>query len=183
MGKMTMFFAFLWLMNTIAGGFMTGSTPTVGTKLTAAVTAVATTIPVKSTTGFPGTGVIVIAGEKIRYTKKTTTTFTQTAAQDMTRGYGPSDAAAHSSGSGVRSQEGALINNVLDVKLAKVADSAGIMKFIAGVDAVFTILVTVFVPHFEYLGTDLAIITYLWGVLAAGFLLFLVLTVTGGRRV
>ena len=178
-----MFFAFMWLMTMIAGGFMTGSSPTVGTVLTSNLTAAGTTVTVKSTTGSPATGVVVIEGEKIRYASKTATTFRGNVAQALVRGYGTSEAATHTVGRGVRSQEGALINDVLDVKLANISDSAGIMKFFAGVDAVFTGLATFFVPHFEFLGTDLAIITYLWGIFAFGFIVFLILTVTGGRRV
>jgi hypothetical protein len=180
---MAMFFGWIWLATMLAGGFMTGSTPTVSTLLTANLTTAGTTVTVKSTTGFPATGVVVIGGEKIRYASKTATTFKGNAAQALERGYAGTDAVSHGIGSGVRSQEGALINNVLDIKLANIADSAGIMKFFAGVDAVFTMLATFFTAPLTFLGTDLAIITYLWGICAAGFILFLILTVTGGRRV
>ncbi len=178
-----MFFGWVWLTTMIAGGFMTSSTPTVSTVLTANLTTVATTVTVKSTTGFPNTGVIVIGGEKIWYASKTATTFKGNAAHDLERGYGTTDAASHGIGSGVRSQEGALINNVLDLKLANIADSAGIMKFFAGMDFVFTMLATFFTAPLTFLGTDLAIISYVWGICAAGFIVFLILTVTGGRRV
>jgi Tfp pilus assembly protein PilX len=64
--------------------------------LTAALTAVATTVTVNSTTGFPGAGRITIDDEQINYTGTTATTFT-----GCTRAQGGTTAAAHASGNAV----------------------------------------------------------------------------------
>jgi alpha-tubulin suppressor-like RCC1 family protein len=60
------------------------------TTLTAAITSSSTSLPVVSTLGFPATGTVVIDGEVIFYSTKTTTSF-----GGLTRGFASSVAAAH----------------------------------------------------------------------------------------
>ena len=183
MFKAMCFFGFVMLFISIASSFMSGSSPTVGTKLTVALSAVGTTVTVKSTTGFDSVGTIAIGDERIHYANKTATTFVGRPAQALERGYGTSEAVAHGAGSAVRTTEGALINEVFDVKMANIADSAGIMKFLAIGDMAFSMIATFFTVPLTFLGTGLAFISYFWMLMGACFLVFLGLTLTGGRRV
>lgn len=64
--------------------------PDVSTNLDGSLTALATTITVDSTNGFPSTGFFTIENEKVTYTGKTSTTFT-----GCTRGANDSTAVAH----------------------------------------------------------------------------------------
>jgi hypothetical protein len=63
------------------------------TSLSAALDATATTIPVASTAGFPGSGTLSIDNEKIAYTGTTATSFT-----GVTRGVSGTTATTHASG-------------------------------------------------------------------------------------
>jgi hypothetical protein len=63
------------------------------TTLTADLSAVATTMSVKSTAGSPATGVVTIKGEAIKYGSKTTTSFTS-----LTRAYDGTSQAQHFNG-------------------------------------------------------------------------------------
>ena len=78
---------------TLGAGSFTVATPAY---LTAALTNVATTVTVNSTTGFPGAGRIIIDAEQINYTGTTATTFT-----GCTRAQGGTVAAAHALGNAV----------------------------------------------------------------------------------
>lgn len=78
---------------TFGAGSFTVDTPAY---LTAALTAVATTVTVNSTTNFPSAGRIIIDAEQINYTGTTATTFT-----GCTRAQGGTVAAAHTSGNAV----------------------------------------------------------------------------------
>jgi len=78
---------------TLGAGSFTVGTPAY---LTAALTNVATTVTVNSTTGFSTAGRIIIDAEQINYTGTTATTFT-----GCTRAQGGTVAAAHASGNAV----------------------------------------------------------------------------------
>lgn len=81
-----------------AAGAVTASfaaVPTARCWLTADITAASTTITVTSTDGFASSGTIYLGLETVRYTGKTTTTFT-----GCTRGAWDSTALAHSTGDG-----------------------------------------------------------------------------------
>ena len=179
-----MFFASMWLVMTIAGAFQlgNGSVATVSTKLTADLTSAATTLHVKSTSGFASVGELYLGAEKVRYTTKTSTTFAGIAAQPLQRGWDGTTATTHSAGAGVRSPEAGIINNAMDTKIANISDSAGVMKFFAIADAAVTLLATFFTSPFT-LPADLAILTLLWVMMGVLFFVFLSLTYIGGRRV
>jgi len=184
MFKLMMFFASMTLVMTMAGAFQLGqgSVGYSGARLTADLSGAATTVNVNSTSGFPNVGIAVIGAEEIRYTKKTATTFTGIAAQALTRGWGDTTAAAHTKGAGVRNPEASLINNAMDVEMANISDSAGIMRFFTVSRAAMRLLATFFTQPFT-LPADLAIITLLWTLMVVLFFVFLGLTLTGGRRV
>ncbi len=183
MGRVTMFIGLVWLLVCLAGSVMAKSNAVVATRLTSAITATSTTIPVRSTTGFPSTGVIWIDGEKIAYASMTSTAFQGTLLSPLVRGAEGTTAATHSTGAVVRTREAYLINASIDYDLARISDSAGFMLFITVPMAVFDILKNFFTLPLGFLGTDLQILTYIWGLLLLGFVVALAITMLGGRRV
>lgn len=111
------------------------------TTLTSDITAVATTLLVVSTTGFPNASAVTIAGEHIRYTGKTSNSFT-----GCTRGQFTADgglaAAPHTSGNAVellnisashRVQNDAII--AVETKLGQGADVPASGEFLKGTGA------------------------------------------------
>ena len=75
MGKAIMFMLFVWVIVSIAGGVVQGSTTMAATTLTVAIDDDDTTITVYDTTGFPDTGFIVIGDERIGYATVNGTAF------------------------------------------------------------------------------------------------------------
>lgn len=185
MFKTMLFFGFMALIVFPAAvGFRLGfgNFQITGTKLTADVTAVADTLNVVSTTGFPLVGVVTIDGEEIRYTKKTATTFTDIPAQAMARGFAGTTAAAHSRHAVVRPIQLGTVNSALETKMANIADSAGIARFVAVADAAWTMLLSFFTSPFG-MPAELAIVTLLWVLMGVLFFVYLGLTLAGSRRV
>ncbi len=183
MSKLVMFFGFVWLVTCIAGGIMLGSVPFASNHLTASITATDTTITVAGTNGFPEPGIITIDSERIAYSSKSSTTFAGNLARPLVRGSGGTTAAAHSSGAAVRMTEGSLVNNAIDYDLAILADAAGAQAFLSVPTAVFDILLAFGVSPFKFLGTDLQILSLIWGVCFLGMIVSFFIMMAGGRRV
>jgi len=183
MGKLFMFAAFIFIVLSIASNIMSGSTDLARTPLTAAISDADTTITVASTTGFPGVGILVIDEERIAYSSTTATEFKGSISQPMLRGTQSTEAAAHSTGAKVSTVTGYLLNTAAEYHLAVLSDSAGLQAFIAKPTAFFQLLGSyVFMPM-AFLGTDLEILTLLWGVVGIGMTVALLLSLAGGRRV
>ena len=170
-------------MTCIAGGVLTGQVSGASTRLTADIDDVVTTIPVTSTAGFPEPGELIIEGERIVYSGKTANTFVGNVARPLIRGAGDSTAATHTSGEAVRTVESALINNSVDYNLAIISDATGLMAFIQVPIAFFDTLKTFVAAPFGFLGTDLAIITAVWGIMMLGLIVTIFIQMAGGRRV
>jgi len=149
---------------------MSGQVVGASTVLTADLTAAVATITVESTAGFPAPGTLVIEGERIDYPYTTATTFYGGLVFPLIRGADDSTAVTHSSGGVVRTVESALINNAVDYNLAIISDATGLMAFIQVPMAVFNILKTFIATPFGFLGTDLAIITAIWGIAMLGLI-------------
>ena len=162
---------------------MSGQVVSVSTHLTANITDSDTTITVASTTGFPTPGIIVIEGERIAYCGTTGTTFKGGLVSPLVRGSGTSDAAAHSSGEAVRTVESALINSAVDYNISMISDATGLMAFIQVPVAIFNTIKTFIAAPFGFLGTDLVIITAIWGIAALGLVVSIMMSMVGGRRV
>lgn len=183
MGKVISFFGFVWLLTCIAGGILSGSTVGVSTHLTAALNDTDTVIYVADTNGFSEPGTIIIEGERIYYPFTSATTFYGTAFHPLVRGSSSSTAVDHANGESVRSVENALINNAADYSLAIISDSTGLMAFIQVPTAIFDIIKTFVASPFLFLGTDLAIVTAIWGIAMLGLIVSIGIAVVGGRRV
>ena len=183
MGKLTIFFAFCWVIICIAGGMLQGTQPFVSTLLDEDLTAADTVISVDSTEGFEVPGFIVIDDERIAYSSVTATTFRGTLAQPLLRGAGGTEAETHNDNSGVRTVESSLINSSIDYNLAVLADSAGAQAFFSVPTAIWNIIMSFATSPFSFLGTDLQILTVLWGILFLGMAVSFFISVAGGRRV
>jgi hypothetical protein len=71
----------------------------------------------------------------------------------------------------------------MDYKIARITDTAGVLGFVALPARLLDLVFTFFKLPLEFLGTDLAILTYIWMVVAVGMILGFVLQLAGGRRV
>lgn len=178
-----MFFGFVWVVTCIAGGIMMGNVPFASSALSADLTAVATTVYVESTEGFPEPGIIVIGGERISYSSISATSFQGNVARPLTRGISGTTAVAHTEGEVVRLVESSLINSSIDYDIATISDSAGIQAFLSVPLALFDIILSFGIAPFSFLGTDLQILTILWGILFLGMVVSFFISMAGGRRV
>lgn len=184
----------MFLIISTAAGVSAGYNTYSACELYQAVTATDTTIYVTDTTGLSEPGVIVIEDELISYSVVTSATVNSLGVvtspgeikgsfgQPLTRGSGGTTAAAHPMSAVVRSQEAGMINSALGYTIAQLSDSSGIMMFISLPLAFFRLLGQFLTAPLTWLGSDLAFLTYLWGILGIAFLLVLTIQFAGGRH-
>lgn len=183
MGKGIMFMLFVWMVVSIAGGVLQGSVSMATTTLTAAINDTDTTITVSSTEGFPDTGFIAILDERLAYSSTTATTFRGNAARPLVRGVQDTDATAHVVGERARTVESSMMNASMGYNLAVLSDPSGSIAFVTIPFAFLALIASFFVLPLSFIGTDLEILTYIWGVLSIGLLISLGIALVGGRRV
>jgi len=180
-----MFMIWMFIIVSIAGNIAaSGQSGITATRLTDNITANETaSIPVASTVGFADAGIILIGDEQITYPDKDDTHFLGTTFNPVVRGSAGTEKVAHDANDSARTKESSLINASVDYKIAKITDSAGALAFITFPFRLLDLLWTFFKLPLEFLGTDLAILTYLWGVVVIGMIIGLVVAMAGGRRV
>lgn len=183
--KGMMFMIWMFVIVSIAGNIAaSGQVGITATRLTEDITADETdSIPVASTSGFPGAGIILIGDEQITYPDKDDTHFLDTTFNDIARGSSGTEAVAHSADATVRTKESHVLNASLDYKIARITDSAGALAFIVMPFLLLDLVITFFKLPLEFLGTELAILTYIWMVVAVGMTVGFVIAMVGGRRV
>jgi len=182
-GRTVMFMGYMWIVTCLAGGIVSGVAPQASTRLTADISATDTTIPVVSTVGFKCPGTIVIDGERIAYSHLTATTIGGTFWRPLIRGTGDVEATTHQEGAIVRMPESSLINDALSYNIALLSDASGLMSFITVPLALLNLIGSFMILPLSFLGTDLVILTIIWGVIAVGLLVSLWVALAGGRRV
>jgi hypothetical protein len=182
-GRNVTFMGYMWLIVCLSGGMLQGIVPQASTHLTVDLSSAGTTITVASTEGFRTPGIIVIGNERIAYFDTTATTFVGTTFRPLTRGVTGTTAVAHLSGATVRMPESALINDSLDYNIALISDSAGLMSFVTVPLAVWNIITDFLFLPLSFLGTDLVIITVIWGIIVLGVIITAAVSLMGGRRV
>lgn len=177
--------AFMWIMISILGGiYHGGGGSAVSTLTTANLTATTSSITVKSTNDFANKGDVYIGDEKITYYDKDATHFKGTGSHALERGAGGTTAAVHASGSVVYTQESNTLKNLPQTAIARVEDSSGLWLAITIPLAVFEFIGYLLIGPFTFLGTDLAIISYLWiAVIGIGFIFSVGLAMAGTRRI
>lgn len=183
-----MFFGWVWLVTVIAGGVLQGQVAVATTTLTADITAAQVTpIAVASTNGFPAPGILILTSaigeERIAYSSVTDTTFDGNIARPILRGASNTTATVHSDGDTVRLIGSTLINNSVDYDMAVIADAAGAQAFLSVPIAIFDLILSFGTSPFKFLGTDLQIITAIWGIAFVGLVVSFAVTLAGWRRV
>jgi hypothetical protein len=174
----------MWLIVSIAGGVVQGSTVTVATTtLTSDITDSDNVIPVTSTEGFPDTGFVTILDERIGYASTTANTFEGNLAQPLVRGASDTIAVAHDAGENVRTLESSMLNQSMGYRLAVMTDASGVLAFVTIPFAFIILFASFLVLPLAFLGSDLEILAYIWGVLSIGLLVALGISLAGGRRV
>ncbi len=174
---------FIWLMVCIAGNVMQGQTDFVRTSLTSAISDTVLVIPVRSTSGYPDSGIIIIESEKIAYSSKTATSFTGSLVRPVARGAEGTEAASHTNGKQVTTVSGAMVNSSAAYNIAVMTDPAGALAFVTVPLAFFSLLGSFLFLPLQFLGTDLQILTYIWAVVGIGMLVAITMQLAGGRRV
>ena len=180
-----MYMMWMFVVVSIAGNMAaSGQSGMTTTRLTANITDTETaSITVASTAGFPSAGIIVIGDEQITYADTNATHFLGTTFNPIVRGSADTEAVAHLANSSVRTKESSVLNASMDYKIARITDTAGVLGFVALPARLLDLVFTFFKLPLEFLGTDLAILTYIWMVVAVGMILGFVLQLAGGRRV
>ena len=183
--KGLMFMIWMFVIVSIAGNVTaSGTSSVVATRLTAVVTDTEyVSITVASTTGFPNAGIVIINDEQITYPNKDATHFLGSVINPIVRGSGGTETVAHATNSKVRTRESWALNASVDYKVAKLVDSAGVLDYIAMPFRLLDLVMTFFVLPLSFLGSDLAVLSYIWMVVAAGMIAGFVLSIVGGRRV
>jgi hypothetical protein len=182
-GRTVMFMGWMWFVVCLIGGTMSGFVPQAGTALSADITDADTTITVTSTEGFKDSGIIIIGSERIAYYHMTADTFTGTFWRPLVRGAQDTEAAAHTTGAIVRMPESSLLNDSLNYNIALLSDSSGLMAFVAWPLAIWNIITSFMFLPLAFLGTDMVILTFIWGIFALGLLVSFGVAMAGGRRV
>ena len=182
MGKSFIFFAFMWIVVSLAGSIFQGNVQLATTSLTADINDTIDTIPVSTTEGFSDTGIIVIGDERVAYSTISATTFGETLVQPLVRGAQDTDAVAHSAGAGVRTTEDGMMNDAVTYNIAVIADASGLWAAITIGLAILRLLISFFILPISFLGTDLAIIGIIWWAMVAGMIISLGISLAGGRR-
>jgi len=174
-----MFMVFMWLCVCVAGGVATGQTDFATTTLTVAVNAGDNILTVHSTVGLPETGVVVLEDEHIGYSHKTDTTLYGSATAPLVRGAHNTEATGHTAGTFVSTVPGAMMGMSMEYNVVVLTDVAGPRAVVVAPATLFRLLGTFFSPRLDFLGTNFAIITYLWLVLAIGMLMALAIRLFG----
>lgn len=183
MGKGVMFMFFVWFAIAIAGNiFLMGNT-FAATTLTADIDEDDDSIPVVSTTGFPDAGMIQIGDEQIAYSDTTATSFDDTLTSPMIRGASDTEAVSHEALATVRTVENAMLNGSVAYNVAQIADATGAWAALTIPLAVLRLLGNFLFAPLGWMGTDLAILTYLWAIIGIGMIVSIGIALAGGRRV
>ena len=174
----------VWLFVVIGGGIYQGATVAVATTtLTADITSGSATITVRSTNGFPDSGIITILDERIAYASKTATTFKGNLAQPLVRGAQSTTAVAHVIGERARTVESSMLNQSLAYKLAVLSDASGLIAFVTIPFNFISLIISFFTLPLGFLGTDFELISYLWSGLSIAIIVAIGIALAGGRRV
>lgn len=178
MNKLIVFFLFLLLGCGLLVGIVAGGGGVTTTYLSTNASSNQTYLNVTSTNDFLDEDTVIIGAEKIYYLDINSTAFL-----NCTRGYGGTTAATHLPGVKVYTERANALNNALGFNIGAVQDSLGWAAIIA---IPFRFFVTT-IPHIMKMSTtlltgDLAIISWILYVMAAGFVITLAMALISGIR-
>jgi len=178
MNKLIVFFLFMSVGCGLLVGIVAGGGGVTTTYLASNVSSNGTSLNVTSTSGFLGEDDVIIGLEKIHYANINSTAFL-----NCTRGYGGTPATVHLTGVKVYTERASAINNALGFNIGAMQDSLGWAAIIA---IPFRFFVTT-IPHVIKMSTtllvgDLAIISWFFYAMAAGFVITLAMALISGIR-
>jgi len=178
MNKLIVFFLFMLLGCGLLVGIVAGGGGVTTTYLASNVSSNETWLNVTSTNDFLDEDTVIIGAEKIYYLDINSTAFL-----NCTRAYGGTAASAHLTGVKVYTERANAINNALGFNIGAMQDSLGWAAIIA---IPFRFFVTT-IPHIMKMSTtlltgDLAIISWILYVMAAGFVITLAMALISGIR-
>jgi len=176
-----MFMLFMWLMVCLAGSVMAGSIASATTVLTSALSVDGSVVHVRSTEGFPNSGVISVGPESIAYSGKTATTFYGTATKPLLRGTSGTTATVHTVGTYVYTAPASLLNSIVAYNIIYLSNPEGVMAVVGVPIAFLQLLGGFFFLPLQFLGTDLQILAHLWIVIAFGMIVALAISLIGRR--
>jgi len=125
MVNLIMFLGLLYLAGQIIGFISLGGSGIAATRLTQALTAESTTIPVRSTAGFLSGDYVIIDDELIAYSGRTETSFT-----GLTRGFQRTKPRSHKVNARVYNETSGMFNQMLGYNIIQTYQSGG---FIFGI--------------------------------------------------
>ena len=157
---------------------MQGGGGIVTTRLTTDLTPTDMTIPVLSTSNFLSIDYITIDNEKILYSSKDSTNF-----YVAERGYKGTIADSHLERVNVHSPEAGVVNSMAGYNLGVVTDATGIWATLTLPFAVMKLIGNIIWVNFTFLGTNLAILSYIWIAMGLGLILTVVMSLISGARV
>ena len=179
MSKQVSFFLVMLVGTSILGGILHGGGGVVAAPLASDITATDATIPMSDTTDYLDTDYVIIEGEKVLYTGRTSTSLT-----GCTRGYDDTTAVSHEAGALVYTADASAMNNALGFNMAAQRDSVGWLTVLAIPFNFFAITVPRIIRmNLDFLVGPLAIIGWVWLAMAAGFVITLALMIMSGARV
>lgn len=171
-------FLMFFFLNVVLSGIMEGEGGLASTRLTAALTATGTTVTVQSTEGFLDSDYVFIGDERVRYVRRTSTTFIVPASNG--RGYDNTEAVVHPVGAMVYSEGSSVINGMLGFNVASTGATVGSINLFTVVTnfAFVTLpkLVTWDFAHFQ-VQPWLQYIRYVFIIISAGFVIYWVVQV------
>lgn len=178
MYKLTAFFLTVFILSALLGAVMEGGGGIASTQLNGGITAAAVEIIVDSTDGFLSADYIIIGGEEILYTAKTSTKF-----QNCTRGYNGTTAAVHADNVMVYTSDSSAINTALGFSVDATRDAYGAASVIAIPINFFTKTVpNIVLLNVSFLTGDLAILGLFFMGSGIAFIITLALAIIGGLR-
>jgi len=173
MGKLLTFFFIVFAIGTVLSGVMEQETAFATTALTSNVDEDDTTIQVSDTSDFLDSGYLWIGDERLQYTSKTDTSFT-----DVTRGVADSNneggaASGHSTGDKVMNEKANILNIMLGYNRFATRTEIGTMEYPMFVWKLLTVTVPKMITwDYSYLEGDLVLLKYtLLYAISAGFLI------------
>lgn len=178
MSKLITFFLISFVLISIVGSIFQGGGGIVTTELTDAIDADDTTIPVISTANFLAIDYVVIGNEKMLYSSKDATNF-----YIAERGYQDTAAEAHDERDYVRTAVSSTLNSMAGYNIASITDAAGLWSAVTLPFAILKLIGNALWINWSFLGSDLAILSYIWICLGIGLIVTIALSLAGGRRV
>lgn len=180
MAKLVTFFILGLLIVGIIGAVQQGGGGVTTTRLTTDIDHDDMTVPVVSTANFLNMDYVLIDNEKILYSSKDATNFY---VATNGRGYDSTPATDHDERTNVHSAASGIVNSMAGYNVSIITEAAGIWAVFTLPLAIFRLMANALYINFTYLGSDLAIISYIWIALGVGLIVTIVIQLVSGRRV